>query len=203
MRGKNRDQFDKEIEDAYYEAEIDDEPINLPKEIASWLIYFGVVFLMTYLIITFVGQRTKVIGQSMEMTLFDGDNLIVDKISYRFNDPERFDIIVFPYRYDHSKHYIKRVIGLPGETVQIIGDDIYIDGVILEENYGAEPMEDPGVAAEPIVLGSDEYFVLGDNRNHSSDSRAPDVGMISREDITGRAWMRIYPFDRFGILKHR
>ena len=101
--------------------------INL-KDTVSFIIYIAVVFVITYLVITYVGQRTEVIGTSMEYTLSDGDNLIVDKISYRFHDPERFDIIVFPYQYKEDTYYIKRIIGLPGETVQI--DDngtIYID----------------------------------------------------------------------------
>ena len=105
-------------------------------------------------------------------TLSNNDNLIVDKISYRFKDPQRFDIIVFPFQYDENVYYIKRIIGLPGETVQIGTDGtIYIDGQVLEEGYGKEVMLSPGRAGEPITLGEDEYFVLGDNRNNSSDSR--------------------------------
>lgn len=172
------------------------------REILSWLLCIVIVLILTWFILTFLGQRTKVIGSSMYPTLEDSDNLIVEKITYRFHEPKRFDIVVFPYQYDKHKHYIKRVIGLPGETVQIIGDDIYINGEILEENYGAEPMQYAGLAAEPITLGTDEYFVLGDNRNHSSDSRAEDVGNIKRSDLTGRAWVRIWPFSKFGKLVH-
>lgn len=177
--------------------------INL-KDTVSFIIYIAVVFIITYLVITYVGQRTEVIGTSMEYTLSDGDNLIVDKISYRFHDPERFDIIVFPYQYKEDTYYIKRIIGLPGETVQI--DDngtIYIDGEELKESYGREVIKNPGIAAEPIKLGEGEYFVLGDNRNASSDSREPSVGIIKQEDIVGRAWLRIYPFSKFGFIKHK
>ena len=141
-------------------------------------------------------------GHSMETTLSDGDNLIVDKISYRFRDPERFEIIVFPFQYEEHTYYIKRIIGLPGETVQVIDGYVYINGEMLDENYGLEVMDDPGIAAEPIILGEDEYFVLGDNRNHSSDSRDPSVGVLHRDDIMGRAWIRIWPFDKFGVIKH-
>ena len=172
------------------------------KEILSWITYIAGVLIVTWLIITFLGQRTVVIGESMQPTLSNGDNLIVDKISYRFRDPERFDIIVFPQE-EKGKHYIKRIIGMPGETVQIIGEDIYINGEILEENYGAEPIENAYMAEDPITLGEDEYFVLGDNRNHSADSRQPDVGPIMRSEITGRAWVRIFPFNEFGVLKHK
>lgn len=180
----------------------EEEKPTLLHEILSWIMCFVMVIVMTYLIITFVGQRTMVIGSSMYPTLENGDNLIVEKLSYRFGDPERFDIIVFPYAQEPSKHYIKRIIGLPGETVQIEGDNIYIDGTLLEESYGAEPMQYEGAAAEPITLGPDEYFVLGDNRNHSSDSRAEDVGMIRRKNITGKAWVRIYPFNKAEVLNH-
>ena len=148
-------------------------------ELLSWLIYIVIVVILSLGIITFIGQRTKVSGHSMETTLSDGDNLIVDKISYRFRDPERFEIIVFPFQYEEHTYYIKRIIGLPGETVQVIDGYVYINGEMLDENYGLEVMDDPGIAAEPITLGEDEYFVLGDNRNHSSDSRDPSVGVAS------------------------
>ena len=142
----------------------------------------------------------------MEPTLDSGDNLIVDKISYRFRAPERFDIIVFPWKYEESTYYIKRIIGLPGETVQIDENGtIYINGEVLQESYGREVIkaEYVGLAAEPITLGEDEYFVMGDNRNNSTDSRSAMVGNIKREDIIGRAWVRIWPFSKFGILKHQ
>ncbi len=174
------------------------------KEILSISIYLLLVFCAAYLIVTYVGQRTQVSGSSMETTLSDGDHLIVDKISYRFEDPERFDIIVFPYQYDTDTYYIKRIIGMPGETVQIDDSgDIYVDGELLEEAYGREVIQNPGRANDPILLGDDEYFVMGDNRNNSSDSRDPSVGNIHRKDIIGRAFIRIWPSSKFGILKHQ
>lgn len=185
---------------------------SILKEVLSTSLYLLCVLIITYLVIHFVGQRTIVKGASMEPTLIGKDeydpdkvydNLIVDKITYRFNDPKRFDIIVFPYRYSDEK-YIKRIIGLPGETVQIDTDgNIYIDGNVLKEGYGREVIQSPGRAIEPITLGDDEYFVLGDNRNNSSDSRATDVGNIRRSEIIGRAWLRIWPLNRFGFLKHQ
>ena len=101
-----------------------------------------------------------------------------------------------------NTYYIKRIIGLPGETVQVIDGYMYINGKKLDEHYGAEVMEDPGIAAEPIKLGDDEYFVLGDNRNHSSDSRVASVGVLTRDMLIGRAWVRIYPFNKIGVIKH-
>ena len=176
------------------------------REMISTLLYLLIVLCATYVVIHYVGQRTEVQGASMESTLNDGDNLIVDKITYRFRDPQRFDIIVFPFQYEQDTYYIKRIIGLPGETVQIdLDGTIYINGEVLEENYGREIIkpENDGIAIEPVVLGKDEYFVMGDNRNNSSDSRIEVVGNIHRDDIVGRAWMRIWPLSEIGILKHQ
>ena len=93
---------------------------------------------------------------------------------------------------------------MPGETVRIDGDgNIYINDEVLEESYGKEVMQSPGRAYEEITLAEDEYFVLGDNRNHSSDSREPSVGNIRRQNIIGRAWIRIWPLGKFGVLKHQ
>lgn len=177
---------------------------DLKKEVLSWIFYILFVIALTYLIITFVGQRTMVDGRSMNATLNDGDNLIVEKLSYRFGDPERFDIIVFPPQESPKEHYIKRIIGLQGETVQIDAEGkIYINGEVLEENYGLETIRNAGRAAEPITLGDDEYFVLGDNRNNSKDSRSDAVGNVKRSSITGRAWLRIWPLSDIGFLKHQ
>ena len=176
------------------------------REMISTLLYLLIVLCITYFVINYVGQRTEVWGASMESTLNHGDNLIVDKVTYRFRDPQRFDIIVFPFQYEEDTYYIKRIIGLPGETVQIgLDGTIYIDGEELEENYGREVIkpENVGIAIEPVVLGEDEYFVMGDNRNNSSDSRMEVVGNIHRDDIIGRAWLRIWPLADMGILKHQ
>lgn len=176
------------------------------KELLDTAIYLLCVLLFTWLLITYVIQRTEVEGSSMEPTLSSGDNLFVDKISYRFRDPQRFDIIVFPFQYQEDTFYIKRIIGMPGETIQIDEEGtIYIDGEELEESYGAEVIrpETIGRAQEPVTLAENEYFVMGDNRNNSSDSRNEMVGNIKREDIIGRAWVRIWPFDRMCVLKHQ
>ena len=179
---------------------------RIMRELLNTAIYLLCVLGAVWLVITFVGQRTEVEGASMENTLHNGDNLIVDKLSYRFHDPERFDIIVFPFQFQDNTYYIKRIIGLPGETVQIMDDgSIYINGEKLEENYGMEVIkpETIGRAAEPIELGDDEYFVMGDDRNNSSDSRTDMVGNITRENIIGKAWLRIWPVSDFGVLQHQ
>lgn len=169
----------------------------------STILYLALVILAAYLIVTFVGQRTEVNGSSMENTLDNGDNLIVDKISYRLGSPKRFDVVVFPYPQNPSTYFIKRVIGLPGETVQIDSSGkIYINGQVLEENFGREVISNPGLAQEPIKLGEDQYFVLGDNRNNSMDSRDSRVGLISGKSMVGKAFLRIWPLNKFGLVRH-
>lgn len=176
---------------------------KLIKQVLFMIIYIAGVFIAAYLIITFIGQRTIVIGDSMNETLHDGDNLIVDKITYRFRDPKRFEIVVFPPKCEPNTLYIKRIIGLPNETVRIDYDgNIYINDEVLYEDYGRDVIIEPGLAFESITLGADEFFVLGDNRNYSKDSRDPGVGIITLEDIEGRAIFRVFPFKKFGKIKN-
>ena len=174
------------------------------KDMLGTLLYLLGAVLFIFLLSTYVTVRTPVVGNSMEPALKDGDHLLLDKLTYRFRDPQRFDIIVFPYGDAEETFYIKRIIGLPGETVQIDEKGyIYIDGEILYEGYGKEIIKpgNAGIASKPVQLGEDEYFVLGDNRNNSKDSRWESVGKIHRRDITGRAWLRIWPLSRFGVLE--
>lgn len=170
------------------------------KEFLNGSIYLLVVLSFALFFITFIAQRTVVDGSSMNPTLIDKDSLVCDKVTYRFKDPERFDIIVFyPHEYDKSEYYIKRVIGLPGEEVRI--DDagnIYINGEILDEHYGAEVSTYAGKAAEGMLLGPDEFFVMGDNRNHSMDGR--DLGPVNKDQIMGKTIFRIFPIKSFGKI---
>lgn len=178
------------------------EDVNIVKELLSLIIYIGIVVLICYFVIHFVGCRSKVDGSSMYPTLENGDNLWVDKISYRFGEPKRFDIVIFDY--DEDTTFVKRIIGLPGETVRIdLMGNIYINDQILEEDYGYEVInpDNLGRASQNILLGDDEYFVLGDNRNNSRDSRWADVGNVKKEDIIGKAVLRIYPFSSFGKIE--
>ena len=175
---------------------------SLKREIFEWIMVFVVAAALAFVVRTFIFEPVRVDGSSMLNTLENNEFMIATKFDYLLGDPERFDIIVFPFRYKDNTYYIKRIIGLPGETVQIVDGEIYINGELLEESYGREVMQDAGLAAEPITLGDDEYFVLGDNRNDSMDSRMAEVGPIVGERIIGRAWLRIYPFDQIGFLKH-
>lgn len=172
------------------------------RELISTIAYILVVIAISFLIVRYVGQRTEVIGSSMVPTLEDGDQLITDKISYRFREPQRFDIIVFPYE-PAEAFYIKRIIGMPGETVRIEGGRIYIDDVYLQESYGYGFTDAVDLEGSEVVLGDDEYFVMGDNREVSMDSRYAEVGSIKRSQLLGRAFVRIFPFNKFGLLKHQ
>lgn len=168
-------------------------------EIISYLV---ILFLCVTIIPNYVIQNTIVDGPSMENTLQDSDHLLVEKISYQFDHLNRFDIIAFyPFGRDAGEYYIKRIIAMPGETIQIKGSDIYINDELLEEDYGKDPITYAGIAAEPITLGEDEYFVLGDNRSVSYDSRSEEIGVVNKNQIGGKAIFRIWPLDEFGTLR--
>lgn len=199
MTEQKKEEIDLENINTTEQSEKKKSPV---REVIDFILYLAVVAGICYVIVTFVGQRTVVSGTSMVPTLQDGDNLITDKLSYRFGNPERYDIIVLRVESQHE-NFIKRVIGLPGETVQIIGGRVYINGALLESDvYGNELMISAGRASQPITLGEDEYFVLGDNRNGSADSRLEEVGNVDKSRIIGRAFVRIWPLNQFGLLKH-
>ena len=172
---------------------------NIKKNLIAFGICVVIAIVIALIITNFVASHTKVEGNSMESTLENGDDIIVEKFSYITSDPERYDIIVF--RESESVNYIKRVIALPGETIQITEGKIYINERAVFDAYGNAKMDDGGIAEKPIKLGQDEYFVLGDNRNASKDSRDKTVGVIKRDQIIGKAWLRVLPFDNFGKLK--
>lgn len=182
-----------------------EEKQNWKGFIIEIVIWICIACICMFVVPRYVMQRTVVSGNSMQNTLFNNDNLIVEKVSRYFKDYDRFDIIIFfPEHlpvYNGDEYYVKRVIGLPGETIQIIGSDIYIDGEVLEENYGKDPIEMAGIAAEPIKLGKDEYFVLGDNRGASQDSRYREVGVVHKSSVEGKAILRIWPLNKFGLLE--
>lgn len=190
-------------EDVYFMDQTEEEEFSLKDEIVDVITYIGIAFFLVAILIQFVVQRDVVDGESMMNTLQDEDNILVDKLTYQFSDPQRFDVVLFPYgEGDEELCFIKRVIGLPGETVQISrSGDIFIDGEFLEEYYGFEDIQQDKryLAADGYTLQEDEYFVMGDNRNNSYDSR--QIGGIKREDIIGRAVFRIYPFKSLGFIK--
>lgn len=170
--------------------------------IVTLLAYMAIIVFLAVIVPKFFVEKTQVIGESMENTLFNGDDIIINKFAYRVNSPRRYDLIVFyPKGNKKSDYLVKRVIGVPGETIQIINGIIYIDGKQVEEDYGKNAMVGAGMASVPIRLGKGEYFVLGDNRLISRDSRYSSVGIVKKEYIVGKVWLRIFPMDEFGAVK--
>ena len=150
-------------------------------------------YILAYIIVYYCVEKTNVIGSSMESTLAANDPIIINKFAYRISDPKRFDVIVFKQSgKEHSFYNIKRIIGLPGETVFIKDGNIYINGEMIEEYSIVEPMINYGLAGEEISLEDNEYFVLGDNRNNSEDSRFASIGNITRDEIIGKV-LYAYP----------
>ena len=178
--------------------------VNFPllKEIFSWIIEIAIVLMMAFVLVYFIGMRTSVVGQSMSETLENGDQILVNRFMYKVIGPKANDVIVFlPNGNEKSHYYVKRVIGVPGDTVQIKNGRIYVNGTEFTEKVDVASIEDEGLAADAVTLGDDEYFVLGDNRNNSEDSRYANIGNIKREYIIGKAWFVISTGDRFGFIK--
>ncbi len=149
---------------------------------------------IAFLVTHFLGERTVVLGQSMEPNLYQNQQLIIDKLSYRFHGPQRGDIVVVEVR-NSDIPYIKRVIGLAGEILEVQNNRVYIDGEVLSETYISEVMQgDFG----PITIPDDHVFVMGDNRRSSRDSRT--LGTIPIDDVLARAWFRVWPLEDFGLL---
>ena len=153
----------------------------------------------------YIWAKAIVDGESMEATLQNEDVLIQEKVKYHFSEPSRYDVVVFKSSVSgENEFWVKRIIGLPGETIQIIDDDIYINGEKLgEKSKGTGDISYYGVAEEPYKIPEGEYFVMGDNRNgdKSWDSRYEEVGTIKKEQIVGHVIARIYPLKKFGLIK--
>ncbi len=141
-------------------------------------------------------------GDSMKPVLNNGDVVLVNRFSYTFGSPKRGDLIVFKPKGNENNHdYIKRVVALPGETVELVEGGIYIDGEKLDESYETTPLTDVGIVTDKITLEEDEYFVLGDDRQNSEDSRDMEVGNVKRSEIFGKAWFVLSPMSDFGFIK--
>ena len=159
------------------------------KEVMIWIVQISAVVFMAYVCVSFFGVRSNVVGQAMSDTLKSGDQVLINKFVYIISDPKAGDVIVFlPNGNEKSHYYIRRVIGVPGDTVQIKDGAVYVNGKLFNEITDVAAMEEAGIASEEIKLGKDEYFVLGDNRNNSEDSRYANIGNVKREYIIGRAW---------------
>lgn len=180
----------------YLETESKKPNKKLILEILIFAIALILVILFAYLIVNYAIESTTVYEESMSPTLLVEDEVLINKFKYRFSDPERFDVIVFiKTDREHSYYNIKRIIGLPGETIQITDDGILVNGQVLEDIVEVEDIHNYGLAKEVVTLDENEYFVLGDNRNSSEDSRFANVGNVLREDILGKAWIRTNNFN--------
>lgn len=177
--------------------------INIPivKEIIIWISEIALVLGIAFVVVFYVGLRTSVVGQSMAPALENGEEILINRFIYSISKPKPNDVVVFlPNGNEKSHYYVKRVIGVPGDTVQIKDGAVYVNGELFEEAVETASIINPELAAEEIVLGEDEYFVLGDNRNNSEDSRYANIGNVKKEYIIGKAWFVVSPMDKFGFL---
>lgn len=182
-----------------YKEEKDSPFREVIKEWPILLIEIIVAVLLGFLLVRFGFEKTIVSGVSMEPTLKEQDCILINKMSYKLLSPKHNDVIVYKLEEKEHEYYsVKRVVGLPGETIQIKDGILYVNGEAYKEKVDVEEMITAGVAEDEITLEKGEYFVLGDNRNQSEDSRYSSVGMITKRDIIGKAWLRLKP--SFGII---
>lgn len=161
-------------------------------EIFSTAFYCFAAILLAFVLVFSAGMKISVIGVSMSPALSNGEEVLINRFVYKLFSPKRGDVIAFlPNGNTNSHYYLKRVIGLPGEKIQIIGGYVYINGELLEEDESYDKIADAGIAETEILLGSNEYFVLGDNRNISEDSRSGNIGPVSKSTIAGKAWFHL------------
>lgn len=171
------------------------------KEVCVWAAEIAITLMLAFTAVYFVGLRTSVVGQSMAETLNGGEEILVNRFIYKVTNPEPNDIIVFlPNGNEKSHYYVKRVVAVPGDTVLISDGKLYVNGELFKEEAAVEDIEEAGLASEEITLGADEYFVLGDNRNNSEDSRYANIGNIKKDYIIGKAWFRAAPWGSIGFL---
>ena len=170
-------------------------------QMLRWIATLLLLVFVLVVVLQLTGARLVVSGSEMSPSLIGGDTVIINRISYLFRSPKRFDVIAFPFQYQEDTWFERRVVGLPGETIQILDGMIYINGVGIAMEEGLTVPDNGGLASKPITLGQDEYFVLCDNPDGGSDSREPSVGNVKKQSIVGQVWFRVWPFDRIGLVR--
>lgn len=175
---------------------------DLLREILTWIFQIALVCFIAFVLVWYFGQKISTIGDSMSPQLKNGDVTLINRLVYDVRKPKRGEIIAFqPNGNESSHYYVKRVIGLPGETIEYVDGEILIDGEVLEEDYKTTKMKELGLLEEPITLDEDEFFVLGDDRQNSEDSRTADIGNVKRSEIRGKVWLVVSPMKHFGFVK--
>ncbi|MCC2163850.1 signal peptidase I [Brotaphodocola catenula] len=169
---------------------------NLVRRVSSWVVDIAVALAFAWFFLNFFGSQIVVGGPSMQPLLNSGDVVLINRMAYDFGKPDRMDVVV--YEREDQKTNVKRVIGIPGDTVHIQNGTVYINGEVFEE---AGTVSLAGLAETPITLDEKEYFLLGDNRESSEDSRFVNVGNIREEQIIGKVWLRIAPLSGFGLIR--
>ena len=172
-------------------------------EIREYIEALVIAVVLALFIITFIAQSFLVEGSSMEPSLHHGQRLMVEKISYRIGEPNRGEIVVFKYPSDRRRKFIKRIIGLPGAEIMIRNGLLYLNGIRMDEDYINGPTYGTYSAPTfgPVVVPEDSYFVLGDNRRNSDDSRYPDVGFVPKKDLVGKALFVYWPLTQLELLR--
>ncbi len=172
------------------------------KTAIEWGTEIIVVCILAWMLVSFFGQRVSNAGDSMSPVLKNGDVVLINRIVYDARKPKRGEIIAFRPNGNENAHYcIKRVVGLPGETIQIKDGKIYIDGKVQKKDIYISDLDFAGIAEKKLTLGETEYFVLGDNSAGSDDSRLADIGNVKREDIGGKVWFVTNIGKNFGFVK--
>ena len=175
---------------------------DLVREVVIWVLQIAIVCVLAFACVWYFGFKVSAIGDSMKPELQNGDITLLNRLVYDVRKPKRGEVVAFkPNGNENSHYYIKRVIGLPGETIEYRDGEILIDGHVLEEEYITTEMTELGLLEDPISLSSGEYFVLGDDRLNSDDSRTANIGNVKREEIEGKVWFVISPMQNFGFVK--
>ncbi|MBR6307174.1 MAG: signal peptidase I [Lachnospiraceae bacterium] len=173
------------------------------KEIFSWIFWIGISAVTAVVLVVVFGLRTNVVGNSMEPHLYAGQEILINRLVYQISEPKFGDVIAFqPNGNENAHYYVKRVIGVPGDTLVIKNGRVFINDTELKEDDSFDKIADPGIAESEVYLKDGEYFVLGDNRNFSEDSRSGNIGIVKHDYIIGKVWFKLSDkLENIGIVK--